>query len=155
MALKEIYDLLRADAPLESRVKVASCKSRHYQVREGVFHSHDQFQESEIDFGARVGIHFEISLHNDEFLRASQFCSSELLIDAICVQKLSQTELEVPTLPSGRHQELLKQAWHIELRTPLVLFRVKDVHETQHREVRQDHVLRVVLFDLVDLDSTD
>jgi hypothetical protein len=120
--------LLRADASLESRVKVASCQSRHYQVREGVFYTHDQFQESEIDFGARVCINLEISLNYYELFRASQLCCSELLIDAICVQKLSQAELEVSTLPSGGHQELLKEARHIKLRTPFVLFRVKDMH---------------------------
>jgi hypothetical protein len=68
MGLEEVDDLLGSDAALEGRLEGLASQTRYHQIRERVLHLHQVLQKGQVHFGASVGVHFEVSLHNDEFV---------------------------------------------------------------------------------------
>jgi hypothetical protein len=68
VGLEEVDDLLGSDAALEGRLEGLASQTRYHQIRERVFYLHQVLQKGQVHFGTSVGVHFEVSLHDDEFV---------------------------------------------------------------------------------------
>ena len=68
VGLEEVDDLLGSDAALEGRLEGLASQTRYHQIGERVLHLHQVLQKGQVHFGTSVGVHFEVSLHDDEFV---------------------------------------------------------------------------------------